>query len=89
MRQVAFFTGKAAAKQDTQTARMQQLIDEPANRARYAQRFAVVEPVFANLRYNKGLDRFTLRGRTKVDGQWKLFCLVQNIEKLAHHGYAA
>jgi hypothetical protein len=24
----------------------------------------------------------------KVDAQWKLFCLVHNIEKLAHHGYA-
>ena len=23
----------------------------------------------------------------KVDTQWKLFCLVHNIEKLAHHGY--
>lgn len=23
-----------------------------------------------NLRGNKGLDRFTLRGRCKVDGQW-------------------
>jgi len=45
--------------------------------------------VFANVRYNKGLDRFTLRGRAKVDGQWKRFCLVHNIEKLARHGYAA
>ena len=51
--------------------------------------FAAVEPVFANVRYNKGLDRFTLRGRRKVDGQWKLFCLVHNIEKLANNGYAA
>jgi Transposase DDE domain len=48
-----------------------------------------VEPVFGNRRYNKGLDRFTLRGRRKVDGQWKLFCLVHNIEKLAHAGDAA
>jgi len=47
-----------------------------------------VEPVFGNLRHNKGLDRFTLRGRAKVDTQWKLFCLVHNIEKLTHHGYA-
>jgi hypothetical protein len=23
-----------------------------------------------------------------VDTQWKLYCLVHNIEKLAHHGYA-
>ena len=89
VRQVAFFTGTTADRKDTHTARMQRRIDQPAERARYGERFAVVEPVFANLRYNKGLDRFTLRGRTKVDGQWKLFCLVQNIEKLAHHGYAA
>jgi hypothetical protein len=34
----------------------------------------------------KGLDRFTLRGREKVHGQWKLFGLVHNIEKLAHYG---
>lgn len=89
VRQVAFFTGTTATRSDTHTARMQRRIDEPAERARYARRFAVVEPVFANICHNKGLDRFTLRGRAKVDGQWKLFCLVQNIEKLAHHGYAA
>ena len=48
-----------------------------------------VEHVFGNVRYNKRLDRFTLRGRTKVNGQWLLFCLVHNIEKLTHAGYAA
>jgi hypothetical protein len=44
--------------------------------------------VFGNLRYNKRLDRFTLRGKCKIDTQWKLYCMVHNIEKLAHHGYA-
>jgi hypothetical protein len=44
--------------------------------------------VFANLRHNERLDRFTLRGRRKVDTQWELYCLQHNIEKLAHHGYA-
>ena len=68
---------------------MKARIDTPEGRARYAQRFGTVEPVFANLCYNKGLARFTLRGRAKVDGQWKLFCLVHNIEKLAHHQWAA
>ena len=29
-----------------------------------------------------------LRGREKVDGQWRLFALVHNIEKLAHCGMA-
>ncbi|MEO8038587.1 MAG: transposase, partial [Betaproteobacteria bacterium] len=56
-------------------------------RAQYGRRFATVEPVFGNLRHNKGLKRFTLRGRRKVDEQWKLYCLVQNIEKLANSGY--
>jgi len=39
--------------------------------------------------YNKGLTRFSLRGLKKVDAQWKLFCLVQNIEKLANYGKLA
>ena len=88
-RQVAFFRGRAAAAPPTHTARMKARIDSPTGRAQYGQRFAIVEPVFANLRHNKGLDRFTLRGRAKVEAQWKLFCLVHNIEKLAHAGYAA
>jgi transposase len=87
-RQVAFFQGKAATTPASHTDRMKQRIDSPEGRLRYGRRFATVEPVFGNLRYNKGLDRFTLRGKTKVDAQWKLFCLVHNIEKLAHHGYA-
>jgi len=45
-------------------------------------RFATVETVFANLRHNKELDRFTPRTRKKVEGQWQLYCLVHNIEKL-------
>ena len=45
--------------------------------------------MFGNARYNKRLDRFTLRGRTKVNSQWLLFCLVHNIEELTHAGYAA
>jgi hypothetical protein len=68
---------------------MKERIDSPEGRAQYAERFGTVEPVYGNLRHNKGLDRFTLRGRAKVDGQWKLFCLVQNIEKLAHSRSAA
>jgi transposase len=87
VRQVVFFTARQPPT-ESHSARMKRRIDAPEGRARYGQRFATVEPVFGNLRYNKGLDRFTLRGSTKVDGQWKLFCLVHNIEKLAHHGYA-
>lgn len=86
-RQVAFFQGKADGH-ESYTDKMKRRIDSPEGRSQYGRRFATVEPVFGNLRYNKRLNRFTLRGRKKVDAQWKLFCLVHNIEKLAHHGYA-
>ena len=87
VRQVAFFRGKANATEESHTDRMKKAIDSEEGKARYGRRFATVEPVFGNLRHNKRLDRFTLRGRKKVDTQWKLYCLVHNIEKLAHHGF--
>lgn len=89
VRNVAFFRGPADAGPVSHAERMRERIDSPEGRARYGQRFATVEPMFANVRHNKRLQRFTLRGRTKVDGQWKLFCLVHNIEKLAKADYAA
>ena len=86
-RQVTFFQGRADGN-ESHTDKMKRRIDSPEGRARYGRRFATVEPVFGNLRHNKQLNRFTLRGKKKVDAQWKLYCLVHNIEKLAHHGYA-
>ena len=65
-------------------ALMRERIDSEDGRAQYGQRFATVEPVFGNLRHNQRLSRFTLRGNNKVNGQWWLFSLVHNIEKLAH-----
>jgi hypothetical protein len=62
---------------------MKQRIDSAEARRRYSQRIGTVEPVFSNLRHDKRLTRFTLRGLRKVGIQWKLFCLVHNIEKLA------
>ena len=47
----------------------------------YAYRIQIAEPVFATISYCKGLDRFMLRGRKKVNGQWKLYCIVHNLGK--------
>jgi transposase len=58
---------------------------EPGRRI-YPQRLGIVEPVFANIRSNKRLDRFTLRGKIKVNIQWLLYCLVHNIEKVLNYG---
>jgi len=86
VRQVAVLTRNAAV---THTQRMRERIDSDEGKDQYGRRFATVEPVFGNVRHNKRLDRFTLRGQRKVDGQWKLFALVHNLEKWANYRKAA
>jgi len=85
-RQVHFFAGRAAGAAKTYTAKMKRKIDSPAGHHIYSQRLATAEPVFANITHALGLRRFTLRGRRKVDDQWKLFCIVHNLLKI--HRYA-
>jgi len=82
-RQVTLFLDKHTSLPQRLAQDMRERIDSDQGRRHYAQRFQTVEPVFGNLHYNKGLDRFTLRGQAKVNGQWLLCCLVHNIEKLA------
>ena len=83
-RQVVFF--REPSPKRTVIERMKAKIDSTLGRMIYSKRLGTVEPPFGNLRYHKGMDRFTLRGKDKVDGQWKLYALVHNIEKLAHCG---
>ena len=82
IRQVAIFE-KGPGSGHVATELMKRAIDSAAGRAIYSQRIATVEPVFANIRHTKRLDRFTLRGKEKVGTQWRLYCLMHNIEKLA------
>jgi transposase/IS5 family transposase len=61
-------------------------IDTEKGRKTYNRRFAIVEPVFGNIRSQKRLDRFTLRGKIKVNIQWLLYCMVHNMGKVANYG---
>ena len=47
----------------------------------YSKRLGIVEPVFGNIRACKRMDRFTLRGRIKVNSQWMLYCLVHILKR--------
>jgi transposase len=87
-RSIAVFVGRHANALERPIERMRRKLDSDTGRQMITRRFATVEPVFANLRYNKGLDRFTLRSRKKVQGQWRLYCLVHNIEKLMKARYS-
>lgn len=73
----------------TATDWMKRRVDSREGKVIYGHRMSVVEPVFGNIGTNKRLNRFSLRGQEKVQGQWRLFCLVHNIEKLANYGALA
>lgn len=81
-RQVTFTvsTGRTA------TEWMMRRVDSKLGKYYYGHRMSVVEPVFANMGTNKRLNRFSLRSKKKVQGQWQLYCLVHNIEKLMNYG---
>jgi transposase len=64
---------------------MKAKIDSPEGRRQYSKRLGAIEPVFGNITINKGMDRFTLRGKTKVNAQWQTYCLIHNIEKLRNY----
>ena len=67
--------------------RMAGKVDTEKGRKIYPRRIAIAEPVFANIRTHKRLDRFTLRSKIKVDIQWMLYCMVHNIGKIVNYGF--
>jgi transposase len=85
-RQVYFFRNRSAQAPETFTAKMKRKIDSLTGRHIYSQRLGTVEPVFANICSTLGLRRFSLRGKTKVNTQWKLFCIVHNLLKIHRYG---
>ena len=86
-RQVSF--ALTPGKPSPYTEWMKRRVDSKNGKIIYSHRMSVVEPVFGNLTFNKKLTQFSLRGKKKVDTQWKLFCMVHNIEKLSNFGKMA
>ncbi len=52
-------------------------------RAIYNRRIAIIEPVYAQLKYIMGFTRFLLRGKEKTKNEFNLVCLAYNIKKIA------
>ncbi len=86
-RQVSFAINKD--KKPNYTDWMKRRVDSDKGKKIYSHRMSVVEPVFGNICVNKRLQRFSLRTKIKVNAQWKLFCLIQNIEKIKNYGTLA
>ena len=66
---------------DSLSAKMRERIDSKEGQSLYSHRAQIIEPCFANIEYCKGMNRFTLRGKLKVNAQWLLYSIVHNIGK--------
>jgi transposase len=60
---------------------MQAVLAQPAARAVYRQRKAIVEPIFAELRERQGLRRFHRRGIHGAKLEFSLHCIALNLKK--------
>jgi transposase len=69
------------------TKAMAAKVDSEQGRRIYHRRIAIAEPVFANIRVRKVMNRFTVRGKIKVNIQWLLYCMVHNIGKILNFGF--
>jgi hypothetical protein len=68
-------------KEENLCGQMREKIDQVKYRVLYGRRMQIIEPCFADITYNKKMNRFTLRTKIKVNTQWLLYCIVHNIGK--------
>jgi transposase len=54
----------------------------------YLRRQGIVEPVFGQVKSNRGADRFLRRGRSAVRSEWRLLTATHNLLKLHRHQLA-
>lgn len=54
----------------------------------YRQRQPMIEPVFGQTKFNRGISRFHRRGRAAVRTEWRLITATHNLLKLHRHGLA-
>jgi transposase len=78
------FTEPAALPADATPAQaMARKLKTKVGRALYALRKQTVEPVFGIIKSVLGFRQFSLRGLTKVTGEWTLVCLAWNLKRMA------
>ena len=61
---------------------MEAKLTDPANQVRYRKRQSSIEPVFGNVKANRGYRRFARRGLEAVNSEWRLICATHNLLKL-------
>jgi transposase len=64
---------------------MRRVLQTDTGGALYRKRQAMIEPVFANTKFNRRIDRFQRRGRSAARSEWRLITATHNLLKLWKH----
>jgi len=67
---------------------MRTVLGSDHGRERYKKRKQTTEPTFGNTKHNKGVIRFSRRGRIKVRTEWRLMMMTENLTKVHRHQIA-
>lgn len=62
--------------------RVRNLLDSQEGKKIYRKRMSIIEPIWGNIKFNKLITMFHLRGLAKVNGEWMLIAIANNIQKL-------
>jgi transposase len=73
------------ARRGTHATRIDRLLASEDGKRRYGRRQQIVEPVFAHIKYLRGITRFARRGRAAVEAEWQLIAATHNLLKLYRH----
>lgn len=76
--------GRSKHLRDPAHRQMRRKLRDPAGRQIYAQRKAIVEPVFGVLKQQRGLRQFRLRGLQRVGIEFTLAAIGYNLSRLFH-----
>jgi transposase len=68
---------------------MRRVIATESGGALYSQRQWMVEPVFAQIKSNRWIERFKRRGKAAARSEWRLIAATHNLLKLHRHTLAA
>jgi hypothetical protein len=65
--------------------RMRELLSTDRGGELYAKRQGMIEPIFADTKFNRRIDRFQRRGRSACRSEWRLITATHNLLKLHRH----
>lgn len=61
---------------------MRSVLETDRGRDLYSKRQGMIEPIFANTKFNRRIDRFLRRGRAACRSEWRLITATHNLPKL-------